>query len=173
MKDKKIRLKFPPKVSFLDYPDPEKHCVSIYTVGCNHYCADCCNPQLQKDDKEGEVIDYFLFEKELKDFCKRNKANSIVLLGGDCLYEKNIEFTKLFLKRNSKKYNICLYTGYEIDYVIQNKIEGFKYIKCGKYNIVQKQISSKTDTEFILASKNQKLYNSNYQLLSKDGVYKF
>lgn len=173
MKDKKIRLKLPLKVSFLDYPTVDDHCVSIYAVGCSHNCTNCCNPQLQKDDKEGEVIDYLFFEKELKIFCKRNKTKCLTFLGGDFLYEKNIEFIKLFLKRNSKKYNICIYTGYDIDFVKQNKIKGFKFIKCGKYNTVQKQISMKTDTEFILASKNQKLYDENYKLLSKDGVYKF
>jgi len=51
-----------------------------------------------------------------------------------------------------------------------------EYIKCGQYDISQKQDSFKTDTFIQFASFNQELYKkieNNYVLVSKNGKYYF
>ena len=170
----KVKILLPMRISFLDYPDPENCCVLIYFLGCLHECIACSNPNLQNhDNKEGVTLDYKDFEKRVKISCEKNLTNKVVLSGGDPLFKKNISIVKHFLKRNKKNYDICIYTGNDISYVKKNKVEGFKFVKCGKYNIRLRQQSMKSDTEMKFASTNQELYNEKYNLISKEGVYKF
>ena len=167
----KINCIIPFRESFLDYPCPESSCISIYFIGCEHNCSGCSNPQFQDinyKDRNTAIIgaDYLL------NFLKRYHTKNITLLGGDCCHPKNIDFTKELLIKN-KEFNICIYTGYSIDYIKQNDVKGFKFIKCGKYISSLKQISEKTDDYMTFASTNQILYDSNYNPLSIDGQYKF
>ena len=74
----------------------------------------------------------------------------------------------------NNKYDICIYTGNSIEEVKKHKVKNFSYIKCGTYSEDKKQISGNTTTDkdyiFTLASSNQNFYDSNYKLLSKNGV---
>jgi hypothetical protein len=47
----------------------------------------------------------------------------VALVGGDPLYDTNIDFTRSFLKQN-KTYDVCLYTGESIDFVKSKNIKG-------------------------------------------------
>ena len=71
------------------------------------------------------------------------------------------------------RYNIIVYTGYNIDRVYKNNINGFKFIKCGNYDSNLKQTPHKTDDYIQFASTNQKLYDKKLNLVSENGKYYF
>lgn len=158
------------QTTWLDYPDNESLAVIFYTYGCIHKCKNCHNLDLQTPvtSYPSSIID------EIFTYCKRNNTNKLVLSGGDCLLkEVNLNLTNTIIDKYSKELDICIYTGYDIDYVKTNVHKGFKFVKCGKYDETKKIEPNKTDTYFQLASTNQCLYDSSYQLLSNNGKYYF
>ena len=158
--------------SFIDYPSREDMCISIYMSGCDGICVACQNKELQ-DYRLGEKYDFQKLINILPNFSKRYMTNKICLLGGDPLYAKNIDFTRYLLKTMCNKYDFCVYTGYDIDYVISSKIVGFKYVKCGRYVENLSQQSLKTDDYMQLASSNQIIYNDRYQQVTQNGILRF
>lgn len=165
--------------SFLDYPDNDSLAVVLYIMGCTNNCFLCQNPEFCKKES-------YLSSPETKDFsvshvvkilieeAKRNKTNKIVLSGGDPLFEDNLEETKqLMTLLKLGNYDIMVYTGHNVQYAIYNKVSGFKYIKCGKFDFSRKVEAHKTDEYFQLASINQELYDENYELVSKNGRFYF
>ena len=169
-----INTMFPFSYSALDYPDPEAFACIIFVLGCKNTCVDCQNPHFKnkyytpgKDFTIKEILEHIVT------YCERHKTNHIVLSGGDSLSPENIEDTKKLLHLLSSKYEVCVYTGYEIEYVKNNKVKGFKYIKCGCYDPTQKQLSEKTSEYIQFASANQELYDSHYNKLSNKGIFKF
>jgi hypothetical protein len=62
-----------------------------------------------------------------------------------------------------------IYTGYDINYAKSLCINGFKFIKCGTYDQTKKCTSGNFETHIQLASTNQNFYDSNFNLLSKNG----
>lgn len=158
------------QTTWLDYPDNESLSVIFYTYGCIHKCKNCHNLDLQTPvaSYPSDTIDKILM------YCKRNNTNKLVLSGGDCLLKGvNLDLTNAIIDRCKDTLDICIYTGYDIDYVKTNVHKGFKFVKCGKYDENMKTESDKTDDYFQLASTNQELYDSNYQLLSSKGRYYF
>jgi len=160
--------------SFIDYPDNESLCLCVVVMGCTHNCKGCQNPLFQNPEYDNgtKVVSVEELYEDLTNLCKRNRTNKIVLSGGDPLSKMNIEFTKELLSK-LKDYDVCIYTGYDLDYVKENNVTGFKFIKTGRYIAEQSRPSEKDDTKIIFASPNQKLYNGEYQLLSNDGIYNF
>ena len=157
--------------NFLDFPSPDNGAVSVFMTGCVHNCPECQNPDLQKYVKNNQTNEEIL--NNIKLCCKRNDTDKIVLTGGDCLFPKNLKLTN-FLLNNLKDYQTCLYTGYNIDYVKSVlKPNTFTYVKCGKFIKELYQESEKTDEYMKFASTNQELYDSNFNLLSINGIYKF
>jgi len=161
--------------SFIDYPDNESLAICVVMMGCCHKCKDCQNPLFQNPDYENgtKIVSVDEMVKELENICHKNLTNKIVLSGGDPLFKTNIEFTKELLQKMSSHYDFCIYTGYDIDYVKQNNVKGYKFIKCGTFDVSQKRKSDKDDDKIIFASPNQILYNGSNKPLSKDGIYKF
>lgn len=155
-------------ISFIDFPDNEHWCVIVYFSGCSHMCHDCQNIELQSYGigKKYSVNDFYIY---LNNECIKNHTRNVVFSGGDPLYLKNIDFIKEFLSKYSNEFNICIYTGFDIEYVKKNNIKGFKFIKCGTFDKNNKQLSGNFETYFQLASPNQNFYDDNYNQLSKDG----
>jgi len=171
-----IKIINPSTISLIDYPEQENHCLSIYFLGCEFSCKGCSNPILQNWDAEEDIKEFSTikeFEEYIYVLTNKNKTTKICLMGGDPLYKKNIDYVKLFLERNKNKFDICIYTGYDIDFVKNQNIKGFKYIKCGRYMEYLQQVSYKSDLKIVFASSNQKLYNENFDLLSIDGAFNF
>lgn len=158
--------------SFIDYPSREDMCISIYMSGCDGICVACQNKELQ-DYRLGEKYDFQKLINILPQFEKIYMTKKICLLGGDPLYIENIDFTRHLLYNAGKKYDFCVYTGYNIDHVIHNKIYGFKYVKCGRYVESLSQQSLKTDDYMQLASTNQIIYNDRYQQITQNGILRF
>jgi len=157
--------------TWLDYPDPKSNAIIVYMTGCEHHCKGCHSPSLQVKAEYTETKEEIV--KKVEDLCKRADTNKIVLLGGDPLFCTNLEITKYILKELANDYDICIFTGYDIEKIKELNIKGAKYYKCGKYIEELKRESKKTDDEYILASPNQNFYDSNYNQLSVNGVLKF
>ena len=167
------RILQPFSSSWIDYPDNESLALTIVMMGCDNGCHKCQNPEFQNplyDNMTKEFTPEEL-EKELQELSKRYRTNKLVMSGGDPLAPCNIEFTKKFLEITT--FDVCIYTGHNIDWVKQFNVNGFKFVKCGKFDYKTFRESLKTDDMMRFASPNQELYNNNFDLLSKDGIYYF
>ena len=156
--------------SFLDYPDNSSLSVIFYMPGCDRNCEGCQNYNLKQEEEyrdQNEII------KGIYNYCIKSKTNKLCLQGGDPLYKNNIQFTEIILQSLSNKLDICIYTGAEINEVKSYNLKGFKFIKCGIFDLNQYIGSKKTDTYLQFATKNQKLYDKDLNLISKDGIYYF
>lgn len=169
------RILQPIQTTWLDYPDNESLAIIVCMMGCEHKCPDCHNLLFQNFNYDIGTKEYNIneFINEIKNLSIRNRTNKIVLSGGDVLHPKNIEFTKEFLNRMKDDYQICIYTGYNIEYVKNNNVKGYTFIKCGLFNKNLYVKSDKTDDYIQFASTNQKLYDKDNILLSKNGRYYF
>lgn len=168
-----VKILTPFQSSWVDYPDNESIAITVVMMGCDNGCQFCQNPEFQNCQYKEGTTEYSVEEliKELEIQCKRNKTNKVVLSGGDPLSCFNIKFTKEFLNQNS--FDVCIYSGHDIEYCKKNNIKGFKFLKCGKFDYLNKRESLKTDDKMVFASPNQELYNNNFELLSQDGIYYF
>lgn len=164
------------QTTWLDYPDNESLAVIVCMLGCDNCCKGCQNPDL-KDYlyKHSSVIEYSVdeFSSNLLFECERQKTNKVVFSGGDPLSKFNIDNIKEVLAKVGSELDICVYTGHSVDYCRDNNVKGFKYLKCGHFDINNFRKSYKNDDEMCFASPNQELYNSEYRLLSVNGIYKF
>lgn len=162
--------------SFVDYPHPEKHSITVFMSGCGHNCKNCQNKSLQ-DFSIGTSYTPEDFLNELVKLSIKYKTNNIVLQGGDPLYGNNLEFTQELLAINSienYQLNFCVYTGFDIKYVKKYFNKGdAEFWKCGLFKEDSRNLSEKTDKHFVLASSNQNFYNSNFKKISRKGILKF
>ena len=162
--------------TFIDYPHPTEHSITVFMSGCGHNCKNCQNKSLQ-DFSMGTPYTPEEFLDHLTKLAFKYKTNNVVLQGGDPLYGKNIKFTQKLLALNSidnRGFNFCVYTGFDIKYVKKYFNKGNSvFWKCGLYDENKKMISSKTDAKFILASYNQEFYNTKFKRISKKGILKF
>ena len=170
----KIRIKYPFDTTWTDYPDPYSQAVLLYFPGCDIGCEGCSNLQLQDPFykigiKELSLKESFVY---ITYACRRNNTDKIIFSGGNCLHKTNINGVKKLIETLAD-YDICIYSGYDVEEVLGLKLYGFKYLKCGGFDINQRQESIKTDDYIQFASKNQVLYNQFYQKISTDGRYYF
>lgn len=160
--------------TWIDHPSRDSISAILYLDGCSHGCKNCHNPSLQI---------YRLPEYDIEDLwdniittAYKNKTNNIVFSGGDPLDKNNIKITNILCEFNEyETFNICIYTGDTIE-VAKTKLKeyGWDYLKCGEYIEDLKDVNvGKYDDRLVLASKNQKLYNSDFEQISIDNVYYF
>jgi organic radical activating enzyme len=173
--DSYINIAYPLGTTFIDYPDNESLAVIVYFMGCEQRCKRCHNPDFIDPNFSIGIkkLDLKTALKEIKSSCYRNHTNKIVLSGGDPLHPNNIISVKLLLEEIENLYNVVIYTSYEKGYITENNVHGFTYLKSGVFNDSLYQTPEKTDTYIKLASKNQKLYDADLNLLSCGGVYYF
>lgn len=157
--------------TWLDYPSPEDNAVIIYMTGCDHKCPGCHSPLLQKALPYDEDEETMLLR--IKTYAHRADTNKLVFLGGDPLYKNNLELTTYLVNNLKDEFDICIFTGYDIEYVKKLNIDGVKYWKCGTYDQTKSRQSKKTDKEYVLASPNQDFYDGNYNKLSENGILTF
>lgn len=170
-----MKIIYPPDTTWMDYPDNHSQALLVYTIGCNHNCSECHNPELQKVDYSENVIeisDSKTLYEIIKESSKKERTNKIVFSGGDPIHYNNLEVIRDFLL-TKKDFDICLYTGHNVKKVKEIGIKNFSFLKCGKYKKNKKQKSEKTDEKISFSSSNQKLYNSKFELISNFGVYIF
>lgn len=160
-------------MGFIDYPTAEDHSINVYFYGCHHHCIQCSNPMFWSS-KFGTRVSvkelFLLIHKSSKEF----RTRKVCLLGGDPLYKKNIDFVRELLSLlNFAQFDVCLFTGYSVSMIKKLEIEGFKFVKTGKFEVKLACKSEKNDEYIQLSSTNQKLYDSNLRLLSSEGRYYF
>lgn len=174
--EKYVGIRFPFTHTFTDFPDSTSCSLIIYLLGCEHFCINCHNQDLQlvSENKNGHIVLHSnTLSRNIIQKFKKDRFDNIIFSGGDPLYGNNLQFVKNFCKENGHLINICIYTGYGIDYIKQNEIKGFRYIKCGKYEEHLKQEPYKNDYEMQLASSNQNFFDDSYNQLSENGKLKF
>lgn len=161
--------------TFLDYPSPDDVAVIVYMSGCSHGCSGCQNPRLQELHEEFDTEFSDKIINRIKDCCKRNETNKIVLSGGDPLHSCNRKLTQQIccLLGEELNYNICIYTGFDIEAVKDMKVHGFTYIKCGKFDIRNTSKSEKTNEYIKFVNTTQNLFDKNYNQISNNGVFYF
>lgn len=166
----KVKVIYPFTPTWLDYPDNESQAIVIHFLGCEHNCNECHNPLFQQFDNDKAIE---VSTKNLYDFlhrvCYENKTNKIVFEGGDSLHPLNRSFTRQFLNKYSNVFDICIYTGYSFLEFSKMELKGFKYIKCGNFQKDLFQQPIKTDSYIQLASTNQEIYDTNFNLLTRNG----
>ena len=163
--------------TFLDYPSPDDSAVILFLPGCSHNCLGCQNPKLQELHEEWTYEEEQEILQNLQRLCFRCDTNKIVLSGGDplspCNRNLTIHICELLGKNPVYKYDICVYTGYDIEEVKEMGLSGFEFIKCGKFDARSMRESKKTDEYIQFVNTTQNLYDSNYNQLSIDGRYYF
>ena len=163
-------------LTFLDYPEPTGHAITVFFTGCEMGCKNCHNPQLQKKGKVFSSLYYDEFISKLREVIRRVATNRVVLMGGDPLDPQNREFTKYLVEQNCSDIRFCVYTGY--DWLLaKNWTKGARYVKCGNYREDLKQISEKTGEYMQFSSSNQELYKQflgdEYMKISNNGRVEF
>lgn len=124
---------------------------TIYVAGCMHHCEGCQNPSSWNPNSG---FDYTI--DQLIEIIQENELADVTLSGGDSLtfqYNDTLELVK-YIKMKTDK-NIWVYTGYEFEYLLENKKEILPYIDVivdGKF------IKSKRDLNLLFrGSSNQRI----------------
>lgn len=188
--------------TFTDWPDTESSAVIYFFIGCCNKCVGCQNSHLADIwsayiDLKMETSPFIGYDKNnfgmmnfakvIYETAKKYNTNKVIFQGGDPLFINNREFVKDFLRYNKDRktngeedyVDICIYTGYDIDDVkkfLDSELDLVSFIKCGRYdanNLNSFSGTQKSEDKIVFASKNQKLYNGKFELLSKDGIYTF
>ncbi len=182
--DRKIRITSPFTYTFSDYPDNSSHAIVINIFGCEHGCHGCHNPQfaqfdgslLYNENQSTKEVTAIELESLIVASLKRagNIVDKVVIQGGEPLHPNNLPVVSELIQRlKLKKLGICVYTGYNADWIRKNKIFGFTYIKTGQYMKDEQEQPKKTNDFIQFASRNQCLYDWNLKLLSKNGKHFF
>lgn len=163
------------RLSSLDYPDDKSWAVEVYICGCDFSCENCSNIDLRQYNYQENTHIYAIpnLISKIREVCRINETNKIVLLGGDPLAKLNRAFTKEFLKNIGIEYEVCVYTGCAKEEAQLLDLKGFTFIKCGTFCKQLQQVSIKTEEYLQFASTNQELYDSNWKLLTINGRYYF
>lgn len=163
--------------TFLDYPSPDDSAVILFLPGCSHSCLGCQNPKLQELHEEWTYEEEQEILQNLQRLCFRCDTNKIVLSGGDplspCNRNLTIRICELLGKNPVYKYDICIYTGYDIEEVKKMELSGFEFIKCGKFDAHSMRESKKTDEYIQFVNETQNLFDKNFNQISKNGRYYF
>ena len=176
---------YPIKINetFSDFPTVDDLAVIVYFQGCDHNCPNCQNKELQVCNKENAKSVKETYNL-ITDYCKRANTNKIVLSGGDPFYTENREETMFLISYlENENYEVCVYTGYELNdietfYILDTHLHSCPtYLKCGRYiETLKEKEWGKTDEAFKLATTNQKFYkwiNGKYQQISQSNVLHF
>ena len=118
----------------------------LFLQGCNLRCKGCHNKE-SWDIKKGKKV---LIEDLANELKKKSFNKKITISGGEPLMQFDSLYSLLLLLEG---YDICLYTGYQIDKVPKQILRYLKYIKTGKY--IEEL---KTSTKPFVGSENQEMW---------------
>lgn len=120
----------------------------FFLQGCSKNCPGCQNSctHNKSNGKNLSVAEAFSF---IKKNCRNKK---ITISGGEPLEQKGALLELLALLR-SGGFNICVYTGWELEKVGRDVITKADYLKCGGFDITK--MSSNL---MYVGSTNQKMY---------------
>jgi organic radical activating enzyme len=168
--------KFKMIANWTDYPDSSKMAISIFFNGCDFNCPSCHNEEMQDPNFHDNSYTSYESVQDLADqiitFGQRNRTNNFAIMGGDPLHPNNIDVVSKLTHVLEKSGNVILFTGYDMGTIKKSNLK-FTYLKHGLYRENLAQESKLTDNEFHLGSSNQKIYNSDFKLVSNNGIYKY
>lgn len=133
-------------------------CVSVWYFGCPHKCKGCHNSQLWSEDCLEESDREDVLNRLIKLINKNGINRCLSFLGGEPLYDKNLEDT-IYLSRKIKEIypdiKIYCWTGYIFEEFTNQQKEVLKYV----YKLIDGPfILEKRDTTLKLrGSSNQRI----------------
>lgn len=119
--------------------------MSLFVSGCPFHCQGCFNPETWSFDYGKEwtkEIEEKFIELAGRDYIKR-----ISFLGGSPLCDQNVKIVENIVRQLKDKYpnkQIWVYTGYNYETIIANKIEVLSYIDVlvdGKFECDKKDLT--------------------------------
>ena len=116
----------------------------LFLQGCDIHCNGCQNPSTW-DMNESTAIDIKELSKLLRSKCFNKK---LTITGGEPLMQKD---ALLELLEELRDFDLCLYTGHELNDVPHEILSYLKYVKTGPF--IQEL---KTTTKPFIGSDNQK-----------------
>ncbi len=122
----------------------------LFLQGCNLRCPGCQNPSTW-DESKGTLIDVKELASILREKCFNKK---LTISGGEPLLQKD---ALLELLKELSDFDLCLYTGHELNEVPKEILKYLKYIKVGSF----KQ-ELRTSTKPFVGSKNQEFLEVNH-----------
>lgn len=158
-------------LTFQDYPEKNATASIVYIPGCNRNCLGCHNLELQSPTYGEEISIEDLCTLTLR-WSRKNRTKNLVISGGDPL--QSLPDLREYVKTIGYYLDVCIYTGAKLPEILKADLIGFKYIIGGRYDRTQKnERSGKSETKFVLATRNQFILNSEYQEISIQGVLKY
>ena len=100
----------------------------LYLQGCEQRCDGCHNASTWNID-EGKTVPIDVLCKEI---ITKSMTKKITISGGEPLLQTPAVL-ELIKKLKCHNFNICLYTGYELEDVPEELLEQLDYIKVGRY----------------------------------------
>lgn len=134
--------------------------VVLFVSGCNHNCKECHNP-ITHNPNSGELFDENALNR-IRKHLNHDYIDGITLTGGDPLYNSNRKDINNLIDTLNLEFpdkTIWLYTGYNIEYIMQNSelkdiVNKVDVLVDGKFEI------SKLDNNYPWAgSTNQRVIN--------------
>ena len=123
----------------------------IFLQGCDMHCPGCHNKSTWALDK-GTVIDVHDLAKLIREKAINKK---LTISGGEPLLQKD---AVLELLKELSDFDLCLYTGREIEDVPEEMLKYLKYVKVGRFILEQR-----TSTTPFIGSTNQKFVRINHE----------
>ena len=123
----------------------------VFLQGCNFHCEGCHNKSTW-DINKGTLIETKELAKLLRESVNNKK---VTISGGEPLLQKD---ALLELFEELKDFDLCLYTGHEIEEVPEEIIKYLKYIKVGRFILEQR-----TSTQPFIGSTNQKFVRIHHE----------
>ncbi|MBU5294776.1 radical SAM protein [Anaerosalibacter bizertensis] len=120
----------------------------LFLQGCNRNCEGCHNISISEHN-EGNKYSIFELLNIIDLICLNKK---ITISGGEPL-EQPTSLKTLLIELQNKNYDICLYTGNNLEDIPDDILKYLNYVKVG--NFIKKQ---KKDTLTYYGSSNQSLY---------------
>lgn len=132
--------------------------LDIFFAGCKNNCKDCCNPELMSFENGTDYVSWFpTIDKYLQEY--KLLIKNIFLVGGSPNHQ-NKEEMELFLiglKKRAKDINIFLFSGEDLEDVLDIFKKYCDFIKCGAY-VPELKTDHNIQYDIQLATSNQKIY---------------
>ena len=123
----------------------------VFLQGCDLHCLGCHNKSTW-DSNKGTTMEVSELARILKEKAINKK---ITISGGEPLLQKE---AVLELLKELSGYDLCLYTGHEMEDVPTEMLKYLKYIKVGRFILEQR-----TSTKPFVGSTNQKFVRINHE----------
>ena len=125
----------------------------VFLQGCNLRCPGCQNPSTW-DINKGFSVDVKDLANQLREKCLNKK---LTISGGEPLLQAD---ALKELLEELKDFDLCLYTGHELNEVPQEILRYLKYIKVGSFKkelkTSMKPFVGSTNQEFLEVKHNEK-----------------